>query len=57
MGNQIYTDSSNNNNAAAGKYFYTNDASTSDSDKLKCVTLNSSGVVTSIANTSECVIN
>lgn len=57
LGNQIYTDSSNNNNAAAGKYFYTNDASTSGSDKLKCVTLNSDGVVTSIANASECATN
>ena len=53
-GNQIYTNVGLTNNASAGDYFYENDSAQYPDEAYYCVSVNSSGQVTAVNETSEC---
>ena len=53
-GNQIYTNVGLTNTASAGDYFYENDSAQYPDEGYYCVSVNSSGQVTSVNTTAEC---
>ena len=53
-GNQIFTNVGLSNTASAGDYFYENDSAQYPDEAYYCVSVNSSGQVTSVSETAEC---